>query len=91
MNETYQHPGKWHENHINPTLIRFDNTHFIMSHVIKNLEHNAVYEAIVQAKNKYGWNEVIYAAICFSSKNDQTFLFLVKIFYIYTYENKLRT
>uniref|UniRef100_A0A034WSB8 Hemicentin-2 n=1 Tax=Bactrocera dorsalis TaxID=27457 RepID=A0A034WSB8_BACDO len=58
MNETYQHPGKWHENHINPTLIRFDNTHFIMSHVIKNLEHNAVYEAIVQAKNKYGWNEI---------------------------------
>lgn len=63
MNETYQHPGKWHENHINPTLIRFDNTHFIMSHVIKNLEHNAVYEAIVQAKNKYGWNEVIYVCM----------------------------
>lgn len=69
MNETYQHPGKWHENHINPTLIRFDNTHFITSHVIKNLEHNAVYEAIVQAKNKYGWNEVTK---CFYFKNDQT-------------------
>jgi len=29
-----------------------------MSYLVKNLEHNAVYEAIVQAKNKYGWNEV---------------------------------
>lgn len=58
MNETYQHPGKWHEFHIKPIPIRIDNTHFIMSYVIKNLEHNAVYEAIVQAKNRYGWNEV---------------------------------
>lgn len=58
MNETYQHPGKWHEYHIKPTAVRTDNTHYIMSYVIKNLEHNAVYEAIVQARNKYGWNEV---------------------------------
>lgn len=58
MNETYQHPGKWHEYHIKSTAVRTDNTHYIMSYVIKNLEHNAVYEAIVQARNKYGWNEV---------------------------------
>lgn len=58
MNETYQHPGKWHEFHIKPTTIRTDSTHYIMSYVVKNLEHNAVYEAIVQARNKYGWNEV---------------------------------
>lgn len=29
-----------------------------MSHVIRGLEGNSVYEAIVQAKNRYGWNEV---------------------------------
>ncbi|KAM7358899.1 limbic system-associated membrane protein isoform 1-T3 [Cochliomyia hominivorax] len=58
MNETYQHPGKWHEYHIKPTAVRTDSTHYIMSYVIKNLEHNAVYEAIVQARNKYGWNEI---------------------------------
>lgn len=58
MNETYQHPGKWHEFHIKPIAIRSDSTHYLMSYVIKNLEHNAVYEAIVQARNKYGWNEV---------------------------------
>uniref|UniRef100_A0A1A9WBQ4 Ig-like domain-containing protein n=1 Tax=Glossina brevipalpis TaxID=37001 RepID=A0A1A9WBQ4_9MUSC len=58
MNETYQHPGKWHEFHIKPIAIRSDSTHYLMSYVIKNLEHNAVYEAIVQARNKYGWNEI---------------------------------
>lgn len=58
MNETYQHPGKWHEYHIKPIPIRTDGTHYLMSYVVRNLEHNAVYEAIVQAKNKYGWNEV---------------------------------
>ncbi|EDW35124.1 GL14150 [Drosophila persimilis] len=60
MNETYQHPGKWHEYHIKPTPIRTDGSHYLMSYVVRNLEHNAVYEAIVQAKNKYGWNEVCF-------------------------------
>lgn len=58
MNETYQHPGKWHESHIKLVPQRLGATHFIMSYVIKNLEHNAVYEAIVQASNGHGWNEV---------------------------------
>lgn len=58
MNESYQHPGKWHDFWIAPPPIRLDASHFIMSHVIRGLEHNAVYEAIVQAKNRYGWNEV---------------------------------
>ncbi|CAD7081255.1 unnamed protein product [Hermetia illucens] len=58
MNESYQHPGKWHDFWIAPPPIRLDASHFIMSHVIRGLEHNAVYEAIVQAKNRYGWNEI---------------------------------
>lgn len=58
MNESYQHPGKWHDFTISPTPIRLDSSHFIMSYVIRKLEHNAVYEAIIQARNRYGWNEV---------------------------------
>lgn len=58
MNETYQHPGKWHDEILLPSLTRFDTNHYIMSHVIKGLESKSVYEAIVQAKNRYGWNEV---------------------------------
>lgn len=60
MNETYQHPGKWHDILLIPTLIRSSGNHYIMSHVIRGLEGNSVYEAIVQAKNRYGWNEVKY-------------------------------
>lgn len=58
MNETYQHPGKWHDTILIPQLTRSSGNHFIMSHVIHGLEPNSVYEAIVQAKNRYGWNEV---------------------------------
>lgn len=29
------------------------------TYTIRGLENNSVYEAIVQAKNQYGWNEVI--------------------------------
>lgn len=58
MNETYQHPGKWHDMILIPTSTRIDSKHFIMSHIIKGLEHNSVYEAMVQARNNHGWNEV---------------------------------
>lgn len=58
MNETYQHPGKWHDITLLPTLMRSSENHFTMSYVIRGLERNSVYEAIVQAKNTYGWNEV---------------------------------
>lgn len=58
MNDTYQHPGKWQDVILVPTLTRTNGNHFIMSHVIRGLEPNSVYEAIVQAKNRYGWNEV---------------------------------
>jgi hypothetical protein len=29
-----------------------------MSYNIRGLDHGSVFEAIVQAKNRYGWNEV---------------------------------
>jgi hypothetical protein len=56
MNETYQQPGKWHE--IKLPAPRDETFTHAMSYTIKGLEHESVFEAIVQAKNKYGWNEV---------------------------------
>lgn len=58
MNETYQHPGKWHDQSLHPSVQRYDSRHFVMSYIIIALEHNSVYEVMVQAKNSYGWNEV---------------------------------
>ncbi|CRK89239.1 CLUMA_CG002998, isoform A [Clunio marinus] len=58
MNETYQHPGKWHDQILHPSVQRYDSRHFVMSYIIIALEHNSVYEVMVQAKNLYGWNEV---------------------------------
>jgi hypothetical protein len=58
MNETYQHPGKWHDQILHPSVQRFDSKTFIMSYIIIALEHNSVYEVMVQARNMYGWNEV---------------------------------
>lgn len=72
MNETYQHPGKWQDILLIPTLIRSSGNHYIMSHVIRGLDQNSVYEAIVQAKNRYGWNEVnhFFNRLFFLSKYD---------------------
>lgn len=58
MNETYQHPGKWHDQSLHPSVQRYDSRHYVMSYIIIALEHNSVYEVMVQAKNSYGWNEV---------------------------------
>lgn len=58
MNDTYQHPGRWHDIILIPNLTRLDPNHGVMSYMIKKLDHNSVYEAMVQAKNIYGWNEV---------------------------------
>ncbi|CAO1426341.1 unnamed protein product [Diamesa serratosioi] len=58
MNETYQQPGRWHEIVLTPPHSRSDSAHHLMTYTIKGLENNSVYEAIVQAKNQYGWNEV---------------------------------
>ncbi|XP_017052573.1 neurotrimin [Drosophila ficusphila] len=59
MNESYQQPGRWHDFILTPEHRPASEplTH-IMSYTIKNLHPGAYYEAIVQAKNRYGWNEV---------------------------------
>uniref|UniRef100_B3P8I2 GG11171 n=1 Tax=Drosophila erecta TaxID=7220 RepID=B3P8I2_DROER len=59
MNETYQQPGRWHDFILTPEHRPASEplTH-IMSYTIKNLHPGGYYEAIVQAKNRYGWNEV---------------------------------
>ena len=65
MNDTYQQPGRWHDFILTPEHRPASEplTH-IMSYTIKNLVPGAYYEAIVQAKNRYGWNEVsIYELI----------------------------
>ncbi|CRL05848.1 CLUMA_CG018874, isoform A [Clunio marinus] len=58
MNETYQQPGRWHELVLTPPHGRSESAHHFMTYTIRGLEDNSVYEAIVQAKNQYGWNEV---------------------------------
>lgn len=59
MNDTFQQPGRWHDFILTPEHRPASEplTH-IMSYTIKNLYPGAYYEAIVQAKNRYGWNEV---------------------------------
>ncbi|XP_050318083.1 hemicentin-2 [Bactrocera neohumeralis] len=59
MNDTFQQPGRWHDFILTPEHRPASEplTH-IMSYTIKNLHPGAYYEAIVQAKNSYGWNEV---------------------------------
>lgn len=58
MNETYQHPGRWNDKILTPAPFRSDSYKHRMTYTITGLENNSVYEAIVQAKNRYGWNEV---------------------------------
>ncbi|KAH8284326.1 hypothetical protein KR018_009356 [Drosophila ironensis] len=59
MNDSFQQPGRWHDFILTPEHRPASEplTH-IMSYTIKNLHPGAYYEAIVQAKNRYGWNEV---------------------------------
>lgn len=59
MNDTFQQPGRWHDFILTPEHRPATEplTH-IMSYTIKHLHPGAYYEAIVQAKNRYGWNEV---------------------------------
>ena len=58
MNDSYQHPGKWQDVTLVPTMARSEGHQFVMSHIVRGLERNSVYEAIIHAKNRYGWNEV---------------------------------
>jgi hypothetical protein len=64
MNESYQTPGKWHDVILAPNPktaaighVGTDGRHEA-SYMIRPLQPGAMYEAIVQAKNRYGWNEV---------------------------------
>lgn len=56
MNSTHQQPGQWHDVLVIP--VNGDSYSHHMSYNIRNLEPGLAYEAIVQAKNRYGWNEV---------------------------------
>lgn len=51
--------GQWHDVvlHSTPTFGESKTTH-VMSYNIRGLEPSSVYEVIIQAKNKHGWNEV---------------------------------
>ncbi|RZF46856.1 hypothetical protein LSTR_LSTR008237 [Laodelphax striatellus] len=56
LNDSYQQPGKWHDVVLQPS--NGETFSHLMSYTIRNLESASVFEAIVQAKNRYGWNEV---------------------------------
>jgi hypothetical protein len=61
MNETFQQPGRWHDIILTPTpRASAEPLSHSMSYRFRNLQPGSVYEAIVQAKNRYGWNEVCY-------------------------------
>ncbi|BES88449.1 Immunoglobulin V-set domain [Nesidiocoris tenuis] len=56
MNDTHQKHGKWHEVILHPN--NGETFTHLMSYNIRNLDAASVFEAIAQAKNRYGWNEV---------------------------------
>lgn len=60
MNESYQQPGRWHDVILTPAQRKSsaEPSEHIMSFHLHGLQPSSVYEAIVQAKNRYGWNEV---------------------------------
>lgn len=59
MNDTYQQPGQWHDVILTPTpRASSEPLAHIMSFTLKSLQPSSVYETILQAKNRYGWNEV---------------------------------
>ena len=68
MNETYQQPGRWHDiiltETANSRINNVDASERIMSHILNGLEASSIYEAIVQAKNRYGWSEVRTGGSC---------------------------
>ncbi|XP_058447791.1 neurotrimin-like [Malaya genurostris] len=59
MNETFQQPGRWHDVILTPSPrpISEPLSH-VMAFTLRGLLPSSVYESIVQAKNRYGWNEV---------------------------------
>lgn len=73
VNESFQQPGRWHDVTL-PGVAGVQGapgvagapgvpgaqgglTHRV-THELRGLRPSAIYEVIVQAKNRYGWNEV---------------------------------
>lgn len=64
MNETFQQPGRWHDVILTPAQRQpTEPLSHVMSFTLRGLQAGSVYEAIVQAKNRYGWNEVSILAL----------------------------
>lgn len=61
MNESFQQPGRWHDVSLPGSSLGAGGslTHRV-THELRGLRPSAIYEVIVQAKNRYGWNEVSY-------------------------------
>ncbi|XP_060808257.1 lachesin [Amyelois transitella] len=57
INESFQQPGRWHDVVLPAPAPAGELAHRV-SYELRGLQPAAVYEAIVQAKNRYGWNEV---------------------------------
>lgn len=58
MNESYQQPGRWRDIRLQSMAPDSLSGDHVMAHIIRNLSPGAVYEAVVQARNRHGWNEV---------------------------------
>ncbi|XP_063236201.1 protein amalgam-like [Bacillus rossius redtenbacheri] len=56
VNETFQNAGKWHDVILRPGGAQ--GAAHAMSYNIRGLDRGSAFEAIVQARNHYGWNEV---------------------------------
>ncbi|KOB69778.1 Uncharacterized protein OBRU01_03459, partial [Operophtera brumata] len=56
INESFQQPGRWHDVVLAAPAATPALAHRV-AHELHGLQPGAVYEAIVQAKNRYGWNE----------------------------------
>lgn len=60
MNETFQQPGRWHDIVLTPITRSPPPTH-VMAFTLRDLQSASTYEAIIQAKNRFGWNEVSFS------------------------------
>ncbi|XP_077283152.1 limbic system-associated membrane protein-like [Arctopsyche grandis] len=58
VNESFQQPGRWHDVSLVGRLGVQGSLSHRVTHELRGLRAGAVYEVIVQAKNRYGWNEV---------------------------------
>lgn len=58
VNESFQQPGRWHDVSLTGRAGAQGSLSHRVTHELHGLRAGAVYEVIVQAKNRYGWNEV---------------------------------